>query len=95
MKIFLLLILTLYLIYEISSYTLSGYKLRNNHLKYYLLNTPKNIDYSITQFIFKNAFKEWSENCNITFEFKEARIPSNLIKQNLKAYGRTKNCSKS
>jgi len=42
----LLTIIILYSINEISSYTLSGYKLRKDHLKYYLLNTPKNIDYS-------------------------------------------------
>ena len=46
MKILLTFILTLHSINETFSFTLSGYKLRNTHLKYYLLNTPENIDYS-------------------------------------------------
>jgi hypothetical protein len=52
MKMLLIFILTLYSINEISSYVLSGYKLRNNHLKYYLLNAPENVDYAI---YFKNC----------------------------------------
>jgi hypothetical protein len=77
MKKLLIFILTSYSINEISNYALSGYKLRNNHLKYYLLNTPENIHYSITQFILRQAFNEWSENFNISFEYKKPRISSN------------------
>jgi len=73
MKIFIISII-LYSINEISSYALSGYKLRNNHLKYYLLNTPQNIDYSMTQFILRTAFNQWSENCNLSFEFKKPKL---------------------
>ncbi len=55
MNIFLIFII-LYSINEISSYALSGFKLKKNHLKHYLLNT-ENIDYSMTQFILRQAFK--------------------------------------
>ncbi len=57
MNIFLIFII-LYSINEISSYALSGFKLKKNHLKHYLLNT-ENIDYSMTQFILRQAFKVW------------------------------------
>ncbi len=65
----------LYSINEISSSALSGYKLRNIHLKYYLLNTPQNINYSMTQFILRTVFNQWSENCNLSFEFKKPKLP--------------------
>jgi hypothetical protein len=82
MKI-LLIFITLLSSNEISNgFALSGYKLKKNHLKYYLLNTPENIDYSMTHFILRQAFKEWSDNCDLTFEFKEPTIHNNLIKQN-------------
>jgi hypothetical protein len=50
------------------------------------LYTPENIDYPITQFILRQAFNQWSDNCNITFEFKQPKIPNNLIKHNLRAW---------
>ncbi len=46
----------------------------------------------ITQFNLRAAFNQWSENCNLSFEFKQLKILSNLIKQNLRVCGRTKNC---
>jgi hypothetical protein len=49
--------------------------LRNIHLKYYLLNTPQNINYSMTQFILRTVFNQWSENCNLSFEFKKPKLP--------------------
>jgi hypothetical protein len=82
MKILLIFILSLYSINEISSYALSGYKLRKNNLKYYLLKTPENINYSMAQFILRTAFNQWSKNCNLPFEYRQPKICPNLIKQN-------------
>ncbi len=79
----LLIFTLLYSINEICGFALSGYKLRKNHLKYYFLNTPEKIDYSMSQFILRTAFNEWSKNCNFSFEFIEPKMHNNLIKQNL------------
>ncbi len=59
MRTFLVLtFIILYYFSQISGYALSGFKLRKKHLKYYLLNTPEIINYSMTQFILRQAFKE-------------------------------------
>jgi hypothetical protein len=43
-------------------------------------------------FILRQAFNEWSENCNVYFEFKQPKIHPNLIKQNLRVSRSPEHC---